>query len=88
MLVLLRRARKRRETGTADMPHDGAGTRDTAPAYQYTPVHEHKYAHGGAATGPVTELPSAENNVSEMGVTSPMRGPSELLGAGSPHRGR
>ncbi|KAK7192210.1 hypothetical protein DPSP01_010213 [Paraphaeosphaeria sporulosa] len=89
ILVLLRRARKRRETKTIEMPDSGTSTAAIPNAsYQYTPVREHKYAHDSApgATRPISELPSMGNDVAELGPMSPTHGASEL-GTGSPYRG-
>ncbi|KAF2439026.1 hypothetical protein P171DRAFT_490473 [Karstenula rhodostoma CBS 690.94] len=89
ILILLRRARKRRETKTIEMPD--SGTSPTAVpnfSYQYTPIQEHKYVQGSApgAVKPISELATTGNHVAELGPTSPMHEASEL-GAGSPYRG-
>ncbi|KAL1604859.1 hypothetical protein SLS60_004399 [Paraconiothyrium brasiliense] len=90
ILLVLRRARKRRENKVIDMPGVGQSPPTVVNGpYQYTPVVEHKYAHTEPpVTRPLSELPTAENAVpAELGPTSPRYEASEL-GTGSPVRGR
>ncbi|KAJ4355434.1 uncharacterized protein N0V89_003450 [Didymosphaeria variabile] len=89
ILLLLRRARKRRENKTIEMPGAGPSPAVSNVPYQYAPVQEHKYAHNTepvAATRPISELPTAgDATPAELGPTSPRYEASEL-GTGSPVR--
>jgi predicted lipid-binding transport protein (Tim44 family) len=87
ILVLLQRAKKRREGKTIEMPTN-APSAAAIPntSYQYAPVQEHKYAHQGelGTARPVSEL--ATTGPVELPPTSPPHGASEL-GTGGPYRG-
>lgn len=83
ILILLRRARKQRESKIVDMSSGGGASGAASihnSSYEYTPVVDHKYMHQAGQVGELHSMPTAElgavspNGAAELAASSPVRG--------------